>query len=799
MPFALIVDDNRENREILVTVLRAKGFEVETAGDGAEALAIARVRPPDIAVTDLLMPVMDGFALLRHWRADPMLSQVPIVVYTATYTDPEDAKLALGLGAAAFFVKPMEPAEFIDRIVEVLDRRAALPRPIDLDAIVDEGLLERYNAALVRKLERRTEQLERARRDLAAREARLRAILAAEPEGVVLTTSTGVLIEANPAALALLEIPSPESCHAVGLLSVAVEGDRERAAQMIRRVCAGASEVLELRMEGLRGSARWLEIHATPLRDQGGDVVAALAILRDVTARKEAEIELRDAKDRLQLAVAAGRVGLWDWDFRSERVVYSREWKRQLGYEEEEIVDTFSEWESRLHPDDRDEALRVVESYLESDADDYASRFRLRHRDGSYRHILARGTAIRDDRGERLRVLGSHVDLTDYDLLQAQLFQAQKMETIGRLAAGIAHDFNNLLTVILSSTDCVLAGVDPESPLREDLEEVRRAGERAAALTKRLLTFGRREIAAPRPIRVEEVIREMVPMLRRLIAEDIELSVDADGKCGVVRADPGQIEQVIVNLAVNAQDAMPHGGKLAIAVSELESAGERSETGVAPPPAGWVRVRVEDSGSGIDAATRARMFEPFFTTKGLGKGTGLGLAVVHEIVRQGAGRIAIESGPGCGTVVLVDLPKISEETVRPTRQHGPTMLPGSETIVLAEDDDALRRVAGRVLTAAGYEVLVARSAEDALAMLDRTFAAVDLLFTDIVMPGMSGIELAQRVLQKRPDVKVLYTSGYTEDDALRRGIGDGTIDFLPKPYSMADLTRRVRQVLDSRG
>lgn len=668
MPRALVIDDNDANREIVTALLRARGIDVDSARDGAEAIALARESPPDLAITDLLMPVMDGFTLLREWRADPRLASVPIVVYSATYTEPQDIRLALDLGASAFLVKPMEPKLFVERIGEILDR--GVPAMDEAMAEPDEVvLLERYNAALVRKLERRAAQLEQAHR------------------------------------------------------------------------------------------------------------------------------ELHEAHERLEFAVAAGRIGLWSWDFRTERVEYSAEWKRQLGYEDQEIANTFSEWECRLHPEDRDEALATVEHYLDGDDDAYESRFRLRHRDGAYRHVLARGTAVRDEHGERTRLLGSHVDLTEYDQLQAQLFQAQKLESVGRLAGGIAHDFNNLLTLILSSTDFVLAELPAGSPLREDLEEIRRAGERAAALTKRLLAFSRKQIASPKLIHLDELIREMKPMLRRLIGEDIELVFEAEGQLGTVRADWGQLEQVIVNLAVNAQDAMPTGGRLTISVAEVESgkAGPSSDAGTGR----WVRLRVEDTGTGMDAATRARIFEPFFTTKEPGKGTGLGLSTVHEIIRQCGGQIRVESEPGRGTSFSIEIPCFDGEAEPRLPVPTPAMLRGREAILLVEDDEALQRVTRRVLGAVGYHVLTAQNAADALRILARSEEKIDLLLTDVVMPGMSGVELASRALRERPTLRVLYTSGYAENEALRRGIADGRMPFLAKPYSVIELTRRIREVLDA--
>jgi PAS domain S-box-containing protein len=383
---------------------------------------------------------------------------------------------------------------------------------------------------------------------------------------------------------------------------------------------------------------------------------------------------------------------------------------------------------------------------------------------------------------------------------EERLRQAQKMETVGRLAGGIAHDFNNLLTIILSHCELLLAGLHPTDPHRGDVEEVRAAGARAAALTRQLLAFSRKQVLQLGSVDLNEVVREMAVWLRRLIPSDIDLRVELAPGLASVEADRGQIEQVILNLVLNARDAMSSGGALMIRTARLDlPASPRSADGI--PAGAYVSLSVIDNGVGMDAATRARIFEPFFTTKEVGRGTGLGLATVLGIVQQSGGHIRVESEPDRGSHFEILLPAQPAGAPRqaPTAAATPESTDGHETVLLAEDDNAVRALARRVLTSRGYTVIDARdgsAAERAAAAYDGT---IDLLVTDVVMPGIGGRELARRLAHSRPAMKVLFTSGYTEDEILRRGVAGQTLQMLEKPYSTQALLARVRATLDGTG
>jgi signal transduction histidine kinase len=387
----------------------------------------------------------------------------------------------------------------------------------------------------------------------------------------------------------------------------------------------------------------------------------------------------------------------------------------------------------------------------------------------------------------------------DRQALEAQLLQSQKMEAVGQLAGGVAHDFNNMLTVISGYSAILLETLDAADPNRGDIEEIRGAAERAAGLTRQLLAFSRKQVLQPRVVDLNsEVITGLEKMLRRLIGEDIELVTSLDGHLGLVNADPGQLEQVIVNLAVNARDAMPDGGRLVIETANMELGAEHAGRHIGVKAGRYVMLAVTDTGSGMKPETMARMFEPFFTTKEQGKGTGLGLATVYGIVKQSGGDIWVYSEPGHGTSFKIYLPLVEEPksaaVPASTKAHD---YAGTETILLVEDDETLRLLARRILQSRGYTVLEARDGEQALAICGQPATRIDLVATDAVMPKMNGRVLAERLATLRPRLRVLFMSGYTDDDMLRRGIMDPRMAFLQKPFTPEGLAKKVREVLDS--
>src|SRR5213593_4305124 len=427
------------------------------------------------------------------------------------------------------------------------------------------------------------------------------------------------------------------------------------------------------------------------------------------------------------------------------------------------------------------------------------------HAAGTWRHRKKDGTLIEvETSGHGITFAGRRAeqvvinDVTERKRLEEQFRQAQKMEAVGRLAAGVAHDFNNLLTAILGTTDLMLEDLPPGDPDREGLLDIRSASERAAVLTRQLLTFSRQQVVSPQVLRLNDLILELEKLLRRLLGEDVAIRVAVAPDCGGVKADPGQLEQVIVNLAVNARDAMPNGGRLTLETKNVDLDADYPTDRVTIPAGRYVMLAVTDTGTGMDAQTKARIFEPFFTTKPVGKGTGLGLATVYGAVQQSGGYIWLYSEVGQGTSFKIYLPRVDAVHAPAPVAEAAVVLDGSETVLVAEDEDAVRQIIERALQARGYRVMVARNGSEALALAGRHAGQIDLLVTDVVMPDMNGRVLSQRLMEVRPAIKTLYLSGYTDDAILHHGVLQEGVAFLQKPFSLGALARKVRDVIEAR-
>jgi len=419
-----------------------------------------------------------------------------------------------------------------------------------------------------------------------------------------------------------------------------------------------------------------------------------------------------------------------------------------------------------------------------------------RRKDGTHYVEQQTITPVRNDAGEITHFIAIKRDLTEQRRLQAQFLQAQKTEVVGRLAGGVAHDFNNLLTVINGTADLALMDLPEGHPMRREFAHIKDAGDQAARLTRQLLSFSRKQVVDPVVVNVGDNIKHMAGLLRRLIGEDIVLVVVASPELDAVVIDPGQLEQVLLNLAMNARDAMPHGGVLTVETSRV-TVDEGFAAGHAPLAAGpYVMVTVTDTGIGVTDEVRRRMFDPFFTTKESGRGTGLGLATVDSIVKQAGGCIAVDSEPGHGATFRVYLP-IATRSSSEVAQESPRRARGSETILVVEDEDGLREVVTRMLRGAGFTVIHANGARQALELLESHRYQVHLVFTDVVMPGMSGVDLVTAILAAQPRIKVLFASGYTADATLNQVALARARNFIAKPYTVAGLTKKIRDVLDA--
>jgi PAS domain S-box-containing protein len=482
-------------------------------------------------------------------------------------------------------------------------------------------------------------------------------------------------------------------------------------------------------------------------------------------------------------------------DTKGRRLYNSPSYEKILGYTIQELAGTASA--DQIHPEDREKVLKASADARQT-GKGTTLEYRIRHKDGTWRTLESTASAIlKSGQVEKLVIVNR--DVTERKRLEEQFRQSQKMEAVGRLSGGVAHDFNNLLGVIIGYGEVVQERIEQDSPLRPCVDEILRAGHRAASLTRQLLAFSRQQVLDPRILDLNVVVKDMEKMLKRLIGEDIQLNTTLDSALMRIKADQGQIEQVIMNLAVNARDAMPKGGILRLETSNFYIDEEFTRRYPYPIMVGdYVLLTVTDNGIGMDATTRARAFEPFFTTKEKGKGTGLGLSMVYGVVKQSGGYIEVVSEPGAGAAFKIFLPKARGEECNPQEQPAqlPVSLHGTETVLLVEDEMSLRKLSRHLLELCGYEVLEAESGPEALSMSRHRQQKIHLLLTDVVMPGVSGRVLADEILKERPEIRVVYMSGYTGQTVGEHGVlAEGSF-FLPKPFTREALARKIRAALD---
>ena len=676
----------------------------------------------------------------------------------------------------------------------------------------------------------------------------------------------------------------------------------------------------EIRIQRGDGGDGFIRMSSAPVRDQAGDVVAAVAIVVDVTDQRKAERAVRATDERFKFVAKATNDVIWDWDMRTNALVWNDSVESVFGHKQHKIHPEIRWWHDHLHPDDRERVLAGLQAVLDSGGTSWSDHYRYRRGDGTYANVADRGYIARDNTGAPIRMIGAmtdvteksrseaairfqaqllnavqqavvatdpeglvvfwntfaeklygwcaeeavgkqieeltpspflrdhaaeivergaageswtgeflvqgksgkafpamlttspvldehgtvlgyvrvSIDLTERRNLEEQFRQSQKMDAVGRLAGGIAHDFNNLLTVIRLNTEIIMDGFDPTDPRSEDVKQIRSAAERASSLTRQLLAFSRKQILQPRVLDMNSVVSSVEPMLRRLIGEDIAIASTCTAR-GYVVADPGQIEQILVNLVVNARDAMPQGGTISVETQNVELDETYTSEHAPVIPGRYIMLAVGDTGVGMNRDTREHAFDPFFTTKEAGKGTGLGLATVYGIVKQSGGYVWIYSEPGHGTTLKLYFPEVSSAAAFKTGEYkvvAKEQARGSETILLVEDEEAVRGLTSRILEKQGYRVIAAQHGREAMDIATREEGHIDLVLTDIVMPGMNGRGLVERLAGIRPRIKSLYMSGYTDDDIVRRGFIEPSKSFLQKPFTSEALLQTVRKVLD---
>ena len=681
MTRVLIVDDKEENLYYLQALLSGHGCTVETARHGAEALVKARQAPPDLVVSDLLMPVMDGYTLLRHWKVDASLRKIPFIVYTATYTEPEDERLAMSLGADAFILKPAEPETFIARLREVeANGDAARPTPPRHQIGDEKELLKVYSEALIRKLEEKTLQLEEANRILQ----------------------------------------------------------------------------------------------------------------QDIAGRMAAEENLRESEERFRATFEQAAVGLAHVDLHGRFLRVNDKLGEITGFTRDELRQkTFL---SLTVPEERAEGEEARRAMLAGTRTDHVAEKRYQRKDGRVFWGSVVTTLLRDGTGTAKYFITVVTDITDRKVLQEQLLRAQRMESIGALAGGIAHDLNNLLAPIVMGVGLLkLKPLDDAG--RRVVDSIERSAQRGANLVKQVLSFARGVENARVAVHIAHVAREIQQFMLSTFPKNITLSVDVPKDVWLVAGDPTQLNQVLLNLCVNARDAMPAGGRLTVTARNIE-VDEQYAAMLHTVPAGrYVLLEVTDTGTGMSPEVKEHIFEPFFTTKAPGEGTGFGLATVRIIVREHGGGISVESEPGRGSSFKVFLPAQADTVAGPTIK-APLPAPPhgqGECILLVDDDTTILEITRHTLESFGYRVLTAEDGAQAIGLYALHRADIAVVLTDMMMPVMDGAALIKALRRINPAVRIVVTSGIHGNEAAAAALG--VSHFLAKPCSADVMLQLIRAVL----
>lgn len=776
---AVVVNDDLTQLKTLGGILHKQGLQVrEFTSAEAALVAMERDRAPDIIVTDLYMPEIDGWRFCRLLRSPEyvFLNQVPIVVVSATFSGDEAERIAADLGVDGFLPAPVDGRRLIPLVEAIL--RGERPRNAPRVLIVEDT--EALATLFQRAFKAHGYQVDVAH---SAKEARRR-------------------FEGFGYDVAVLDYHLPDD-----LGDNLIEEFRARRLDCVC-IMMTADPNPQLALDWtMRGAAAYLRKPFEPnyLVELCGKARRERAFMHVEDLLEARTRELRDSEERLKLALRGGNLGIWDVEVPAGKLSSSERWAEMLGVDLGELPSNLEGWFNGVHPGDASGLRQRWNAHLEGATEEFYAEYRMGHKSGAWVWIFSSGRVIeRNEFREPQRVCGTHLDITERKMgeeererLQANLIQAQKMESIGRLAGGVAHDFNNMLSLILGHAQLGMHQVSKSDKIYSNLLEIQAAGERSAELTRQLLTFARKRLISPAVLDLNAEIEGRLKALRQLLGDEIDLVWLPGAQLWPVKLDASQLGPLLAILCDNARDAIDGPGKVTLetgnrTVNQSQGAGAG---GLAPGD--YVRLAVIDDGPGMDLETQSKLFEPFFTTKEQGKGTGLGLASAYGIVTQGSGAISAHSEPGRGATFEILLPRQVEVAAVPGRDKPPSSPQlGRETILLVEDEPALLAMTGAILRRLGYTVLAAPSPAEAMRLARENAEDVRLLLTDVIMPEMNGWVLSGHIQKICPQLKLLFMSGYTADILASQGVQDAELRLVLKPFSIVELAEKVREALD---
>jgi two-component system cell cycle sensor histidine kinase/response regulator CckA len=785
----LAIDDNPDTVAVLKGLVQGllPGVRLLIAPDVAAGLELARAEDPDVILLDTVKPGLDGVSVCRKLKQDDRLCAIPVIFLTGLKPSRESRIEALEAGAEGFLAKPLDEVELTAQIRSMAKIKAAnhLQRreTEQLAALVAER---------TRELAQELAERKRAEAAIENSEAEYRRLFENSVMGISEATADGRLLRANMAYAKMYGYDSPSQLIAevsdIGKQLYANADDRKE----VLRILEEKDVLLQREVQVVRrdGTPCFVLASARAIRDPSGKLTCYHGTQVDITERKQAEVE----RERLMAAIKqSGEIIVITAPDGTIQFV-NPAFERITGYDCGEAI---GHTPRLLKSGQQDEAFYKELWLTISSGRTWQGRMVNRRKDSSFYTEEATISPVCDAAGTVVNYVAIKRDITEHLLLEAQFRQAQKMESVGRLAGGVAHDFNNLLMGIIGYAELCRDCIDRNHAIRVWLDEITGAAQRSAAITRQLLAFARKQTIAPKVIDLDDAVTNMLKLLRRLIGEDIDLVWMPGVGSAMVKMDPSQIDQILANLAVNARDAIGGVGKLLIETAAATVDDDYCIDHRYAVPGSYVRLAVSDSGCGMDQATLEHVFEPFFTTKGTGQGTGLGLATVYGIVKQNNGFINVYSEPGKGTTFKIYLPRYANEATDLVAPVVPPASPrGTETILLVEDEPSILVTGQAFLERQGYTVLTAETPDQALRLFSEYPFRVHLLITDLVMPGLSGRDLANQLVGKSPEMRVIFMSGYTADVIAHRGILDKDVDFMAKPFSRAELLIKVREVLD---